>query len=197
VGYQRRFHPDRLGWPVKDRPPHNLPNTGAYRDGFGNKNYVYAVGNPEDETRSDLRYMRAQLSASGYSTILFDRGKREITVDAFRFLADVADAGREDNRFPGWPLTISQFDCGGLDAGLALPALELEGMADAVVEVIREDTGDIESIVRMMGSTFIPRVYSRGVFTLRVGDPEKNIWKEITGVRIASENPDRILTIKF
>ena len=197
VGYQRRFHPDQLGWPVTARPSHDLPNTGAYTDEFGNKNYVFAVGNPEDDTRSDLRYMRAHLSASGYSVITFDQKSREITIESFRFLADVADPGIEDNQFPGWPLTISQFDCAGLDSGYALPTLELEGLKDAVVEVIREDTGKIESIVRITGSEFIPKVYKPGTFTLRVGDPEMGLWKEITGVGLARESKNPVISIQF
>jgi alkaline phosphatase D len=197
VGYQRRFHPDPLGWPVMNRPSHNLANTGSYMDGFGNKNYVFAVGNPEDDTRSDLRYMRAQLSSSGYSIITFNQENREIKVDAYRFLADVSDPGLEDNQFPGWPLTISQYDCAGLDSGYALPTLELEGLENVIVEVIREDTGEIESIVRMNGSEFIPKVYKPGTFTIRVGDPEKDLWKEITGIELARKSKNPIILLKF
>ncbi len=46
VMYLRWFLPDELGYPVVDRPEHNYPNTGKYTDAFGNKNYVYAIGNP-------------------------------------------------------------------------------------------------------------------------------------------------------
>ena len=137
------------------------------------------------------------MSSSGYSIITFDQISREIKVDAYRFLADVTDPGLEDNQFPGWPLTISQFDCGGLDSGYFLPTLELEGMSDAVVEVIREKTGEIESIVRMTGSEFIPKVYKPGTFTLRVGDPETGLWKEIKGVRLARETKNPVISIQF
>ncbi|MCA9133423.1 MAG: alkaline phosphatase D family protein, partial [Planctomycetales bacterium] len=47
VSYPRWWRPDELGMPHKNRPAHNLPNTGEFVDGLGNKVYVYAVGNPQ------------------------------------------------------------------------------------------------------------------------------------------------------
>jgi alkaline phosphatase D len=44
--YMRWFLPDELGIPEVERPDHGYPNTGYYEDSFGNKNYVYAIGNP-------------------------------------------------------------------------------------------------------------------------------------------------------
>src|SRR5690606_15895966 len=56
TGYPRWGQPDLLKSPPKDRPAHGLPNTGSYEDVFGNINYVYAVGNPEDEFSTINRY---------------------------------------------------------------------------------------------------------------------------------------------
>ena len=43
--------PDEVNMPHRNRPKHGLSNTGEYLDGFGNKIYVYAVGNPKVGTK--------------------------------------------------------------------------------------------------------------------------------------------------
>ena len=47
AGYPRWWRPDELGMEHENRPKHGLADTGEYLDGFGNKVYVFAVGNPE------------------------------------------------------------------------------------------------------------------------------------------------------
>lgn len=104
VGYPRRFLPDMLGWKVQNRPAHNLPNTGEYTDGFGNKNYVYAVGNPDDLDRHANRYTLSELKASGYGLIHFNENDRTVTCESIRFLGDLSQPDK--GNFPGWPVTI-------------------------------------------------------------------------------------------
>ncbi len=196
VMYERRFLPDGLGWPVNMRPDHGLPNTGAYMDAFGNKNYVYAVGNPADDTRSEKRYERAQLTSSGFSLVRWDKDNRTIDIEAFRFLADSIDPQSKDNQFPGWPLTVSQRECGGHPTGLFLPTLKVEGLENPVVEIVREDSGEIESVVRITGREFRPFVYSPGLFTIRIGDPASGRWEAVTGIASGADTGESI-TIKF
>jgi len=104
VGYPRRFLPDMLGWEVHNRPEHGLPNTGEYTDGFGNKNYVYAIANPDDLDRHSNRYKLSELKASGYGVIHFDKADRTVTCESVRFLGDLSQP--EKAQFPGWPVTI-------------------------------------------------------------------------------------------
>ncbi len=104
VGYPRRFFPDQLGWDIKNRPDHGNPNTGEFTDGFGNKNFVYAVGNPDDQDKHQNRYQQAELKASGYGMIYFNKEDREVTCESIRFLGDVDDIANA--QFPGWPVTI-------------------------------------------------------------------------------------------
>ncbi len=61
--------------PHQNRPSHKLPNTGEFIDGFGNKAYVYAVGNPIKPDRKNKvnRYGRAHLKASGFGVVTMDR----------------------------------------------------------------------------------------------------------------------------
>jgi len=106
VGYPRWWRPDELGMPHENRPAHGLPETGEYLDGLGNKNYVFAVGNPEVGT-APHRYDRAHQKASGFGLVTIDLEAKTYLCEAFRFLVDATD-GKPDNQFPGWPLTIHQ-----------------------------------------------------------------------------------------
>ena len=106
VGYPRWWRPDEVGMPHQNRPRHGLAHTGEFLDGFGNKVYVYATGNPEIATKS-ARYERAHQKGSGFGFVTIDTDKRTYTLDAFRFNVDSTD-GNPDNQFSGWPITLEQ-----------------------------------------------------------------------------------------
>ena len=106
AGYPRWWRPDDVGMPHTNRPKHGLPNTGEYLDGFGNKVYVYAVGNPV-VGKAPNRYDKAHEKGSGFGFITFDLVKKNYAIDSFRFLIDATD-GKASNQFPGWPVTIHQ-----------------------------------------------------------------------------------------
>ena len=106
VGYPRWWRPDELGLPYLNRPSHGHPNTGEYLDGFGNKIYVYAVGNP-DVGRSPNRYEKAHEKGSGFGFVTFDTQVLTYRIDCFRFMVD-ASAAVAASQFPGWPVTIHQ-----------------------------------------------------------------------------------------
>ena len=92
--------------PHENRPAHNLPDTGEFEDGFGNKAYVYAVGNPE-VGKDKNRYNKAHEKGSGFGFVTIDTDAKTYHVEAFRFLIDATD-GDKGNMFPGWPVTIQQ-----------------------------------------------------------------------------------------
>lgn len=106
AGWPRWWLPDVVGLPHRHRPSHGLAQTGEYLDSFGNKIYVYAVGNPE-VGKSSNRYVKAHEKGSGFGFIIFDTEKLTYTMQAYRFLVDVSD-GKSTNQFPGWPVTIHQ-----------------------------------------------------------------------------------------
>ncbi len=111
AGYPRWWRPDEVNMPHANRPNHGLENTGEYLDGFGNKIYVYAVGNPvvgQDKNR----YKKAHEKGSGFGLVTIDTEAKTYALDSFRFLIDATD-GKESNQFPGWPVTIHQKENGG------------------------------------------------------------------------------------
>ncbi|MDG2467833.1 MAG: twin-arginine translocation pathway signal, partial [Pirellulaceae bacterium] len=106
AGYPRWWRPDEMGMKHKNRPQHGLPNTGEYLDGFDNKIFVYAVGNPEVATKKN-RYQRAHQKGSGFGFVTIDTEKKTYLIDSYRFLIDPAD-GNPGNQFPGWPVSLQQ-----------------------------------------------------------------------------------------
>ena len=111
AGYPRWWRPDELEMPHENRPKHGLANTGEFLDGFGNKAYVYAVGNPV-VGKDKNRYKKAHEKGSGFGLVTIDTEAKTYTLDAFRFLIDPTD-GNPENQFPGWPVTIHQKENGG------------------------------------------------------------------------------------
>lgn len=195
VGYQRRFFPDRLGIPYQNRPSHNLDNTGEYIDGMGLKNYVYAVGNLPDDTRSEYRYERAQLSSSGYSIITLDPESRDITCNAIRFLAD-ADHPKPEDSFRGWPVTVNQFDNAGLNRVGETIAIQSSGILNPVLLVYDAETEELLLSVRMKGNEFSGIVEGSGRYNLKIGDPDRNLWKTVTGIT-AEDMDSKPVLVKF
>ncbi|MEM0895919.1 MAG: alkaline phosphatase D family protein [Verrucomicrobiota bacterium] len=111
AGYPRWWRPDDEGIPHEHRPGHGNANTGEFTDGFGNKVYVYAVGNPEVGTLKN-RYEKAHQKGSGFGLVTIDTKAKTYLCESFRFNIDPTD-GNPDNQFPGWPVTIHQRENGG------------------------------------------------------------------------------------
>lgn len=196
VGYSRWFRPDELNIPVNNRPEHNLPNTGEYIDAFGNRNYVYAIGNPGNFAGIPDRYKFQQEKSAGLGFVEFDTENRKITMESWRFLSDVSKPGSE-SQHPGWPLTINQTDNYGRQPTAYLPTLKISGDPDPVVEVINQTTGELEYIIRVNGNEFVPKVFSNDKFIIKVSYPEKGIIKELSDISPSATAGESELRIDF
>jgi phosphodiesterase/alkaline phosphatase D-like protein len=191
VGYQRWFRPDELGIPVLDRPEHNYPNTGKYTDAFGNKNFVYAIGNPGTITSDkESRYNQALLRSSGFGFVTFNQSERTILIDAWRFKADVENPNPVRDQFPGWPKQISQFDNLGLGADNVLPEISVN-QPNQVMQIWDEKTGELAQIYRIKGNTVQPKLFESGTFTIIIGEDKSK--EAITGLQTKKgENPEKV-----
>jgi hypothetical protein len=196
VGYSRWFRPDELALPVINRPEHGFPNTGEYTDAFGNKNYVYAIGNPVNFAGIKNRYELQQNKTAGMGFVIFDKETRNITMESWHFLSDVLNPG-EMSQHPGWPKTINQMDNYGREAVAWLPTLKISGDTDPVVEIINQTTGEPEYIVRINGNEFIPEVFSNDKFSVKVSYPEKELVKEFADLIPGTEIGKSELLIDF
>lgn len=170
VMYLRWFLPDELGRPVVDRPEHGYPDTGKYTDAFGNKNYVYAIGNPGKITvDKESRYTHALIRSSGFGMVTFDQISRDIKIDAWRFIADVENPNPIRDQFPGWPLTINQYDNFGKGAVNLLPEIAVN-KPNQVIEVRKTSTNDLIRIFRIKGNSVQVGLHHPGTFTIKIGD---------------------------
>ena len=192
VGYQRWFRPDELGVPATDRPEHGYPNTGKYTDAFGNKNLVYAIGNPGTITSDkESRYNQALLRSSGFGCITFNQTERTILIDAWRFKADVENPNPVRDQFPRWPKQISQFDNLGVGAENVLPEISVN-QPNQVMQIWNEKTGDLTQIYRIKGNTVQPKLFESGTFTVIIGENKRR--EAITGLKTQKgKNPEKVL----
>lgn len=165
VGYERRFLPDLLGKKVINRPEHDLPNTGEYNDAFGNKFYMYAVANPEEETQDANRYTVAQKRASGYGTIEFNKPENTVTFDAVRFLADLKTPSSA-NHFLGWPKTINMIENIGTNKKYWLPTMVIKGEPNSIVSFYEEPEHTLIYRTKIKGNLFDPMVNEKRKYSI-------------------------------
>ncbi len=69
-------------------------------------------------------------------------------------------------------------------------------MNDPVVRV-SNGNGEILYTVRIIGNTFQPKVYNKGVFTVSVGDPDTEKWKVFNNVSSRFGNNTEILSVEL
>lgn len=136
-------------------------NIGEYLDGFGNKMTVHAVANP-------YLYAQAPMAlhnrAPGFGFVVFDKGKREITLTNWPRWADVAKPSAKP--YQGWPIRIRDEDNGLRFARLSI---ELPEPVEGVVEIVAESTGEVILAWRTPGPRKKFAVWKAGRYTLRAG----------------------------
>jgi phosphodiesterase/alkaline phosphatase D-like protein len=189
VGYPRWWEPEQPG---ENRAAGAPENTGDFLDHFGNRMTVLAVANGAIAPRQGVLEMLAD-RASGLGLVRFNKLLQQITFECWPLLADPASGGRQ---FPGWPVSFNIFENYGREAVAHLPALEIGGLARPVVQIVSEQTGEIEYTIRLNEPWFKPKVFALGHYTVRVIDPEGGRVRELPGLEAAKQN-DRRLRVEF
>ncbi len=166
--------------------------TGQYEDGFGNKITVWAVSNPHyTGLKPSLLYDRA----TGYGRIRFNRIQRTITAECWPRQANPANGKVE--QYAGWPITVKQTDNFFKAAPFSLPEIVVHGLNNAVVQLLKATTNQVVFTIRMAGQRFVPKVYQKGIYRLKVGDPDQNLWQEVNRVTVLKEGEKRQIEIHF
>jgi hypothetical protein len=181
VGYPRWWEPRTPG---KDRAPGAPENTGDFLDHFGNSMTVLAVANGAVKPRSPLLEQLHDRS-SGLGLVRFDKPRRKITFECWPLLADVTQPGTQ---FPGWPVVVDQLDCYARTPAAHLPALEIGGVEQPVVQVIEEATGEVVYTLRIAGRSFRPHVFAPGRYTVVISEPETGKLRELRGLVAGAGN---------
>lgn len=81
-------------------------------------------------------------------------------MEAFRFLANL-EVPSAENTYPGWPLTISQFDNDDRKPIGYLPKIQVS-KPNQVIKIINEHTKEEITAIQIKGNQFIPFVYEVG-----------------------------------
>lgn len=174
--------------PGRNRGPNMPEYLGEFLDGLANKITMLAVANPSPEENHDKLTTRA----AGFGVAKFNKKTREITVECWPRNVDIADSSAE--QYPGWPQTIAQQDNYGRKATAYLPTIEVRGMTDPVIQVIHESNGEIVYTLRISGTSYRPKVFKKGKYTVKVGQQGTDRMRTLTGV--LSLLPDKAETIK-
>jgi hypothetical protein len=178
--------------PGRNRQPGAPEYTGEFLDGFANKVTCLAVANPSPE-RNDGKKLTTR--AAGFGVVKFNKKTREITMECWPRNVDITDP--KTRQYPGWPRTISQLDNYGRKAVAYLPTIEVSGMTNPVVQVIDESENEIVYTLRINGTSFRPKVFKTGKYTVKVGRQGTREMKTLTGVQAIEPGKIEKLSVKF
>lgn len=149
----------RWWWPLEEPvatlPGNNLPFAGQFYDGLGNKVSMHAYANPTADN----------YNAAGYGIVRFNKKTRDITMECWPRLVDVTDPATQ--QFPGWPITINQLDNYARRPIAMLPTLNINAQ-NPVVQIIDQDNNAIVYTLRIKGSSFQPKVFAEGDYTIHI-----------------------------
>jgi len=176
--------------PGKNRQEGMPEYTGEYFDGMGNRVTCWAAANPSLKPNGGSKLTTR---AAGFGVVKFDKRAREITMECWPRNVDITDPTAK--QYPGWPKTIKQQDNYGRQAVAYLPRLEVSGMTDPVVQVIEESTGEIVYTLRIKGTSFRPKVFAKGTYTVKVGELGTERMKVLKGMK--AFDPDEKVTVKI
>ncbi len=187
--YPRSWAPE-IGPNEKYHYPKPSEYTGKRRDGMGHPVTVVGVANPGRDMGHEPKKLHNGMP--GYGIVKMDKKTRAYTVECWpRFAVPGKDA-----QYPGWPLTIPMEDNYGRVAKAWLPTLVVEGIADPVVQVIDESNGETIYTIRAKGTSFRPKTFHPGAYTVRIGDQDHNNMKTLKGLKATPDNQST-KTLKF
>jgi hypothetical protein len=184
TGYPRWFEPLKPG---ENRAAGAPDNTGDFRDSFGHPMTVLAVADGAKQPRQPV-LEKLHDKVSGIGLVRFEKPKRQITVECWPLLADV---GKPNSQFRGWPQTFDVKANYGRQASVQLPTLVITSDANPLLEIIEEATGELVWAQRLATRSIQPGVFAPGKYTARLTIPETGKSKELTGLEASLRNAAR------
>ena len=169
------------------------PYTGRHFDAFGNHMTVWAASNPYVTGKQPAElYDRA----TGYGIIKVNTQKQEITMECWPRWSDPAQQDAE--QYEGWPKTIWIEDNYARTAMAWLPEIRVTGLDHPpVIQVIREETGEIIYTVRSTTSHYHPKVFKKGLYTVKVGEPGTEAMQTLTGLKATRHEKSLTVEVRF
>lgn len=171
----------RWWWPEDESPGPNavenseLPWTGDYLDGLGNRIHMMAYANPPNTKDEKQR-------GDGFGISRFNRKTQQITFECWPRFASVEDG--DDAQFAGWPITIDYRKNDGRKVVGYLPEIVVSGVDRPVIQVVNDATGEIVYTVRATSNRFKPPVYFAGTYTVKIGanKPDQKTFTKVAPV---------------
>jgi len=160
--YPRMWAPEKPG---ANREPGAPGFTGRHKDGLDNHVTVYAATNPGKDMGHEPKALHNGMP--GYGIVRLDKKARTITLECWPRFADPHDP--KHSQYEGWPRTIPQQSNYGRRAVAWLPPLRFQGVENPVVQIVEEKTGEIVYTLRIAGTTFQPKVFANGTYTVKAG----------------------------
>ncbi len=142
-----------------------LKHTGQYNDGLGNRLTMHAYANPDPERPL---YNGWGARAAGHGLIRFNKRTRKITMECWPRGVELDNP--KHTQYPGWPVVIDQVDNYARPAVAYLPTLRVSGQTNPVVQVIDEADSEAIYTLRINGTSFRPKVFRDGTYTIKVGE---------------------------
>jgi hypothetical protein len=187
--WPRRWFPVKEG---KNRQNDRPRYTGDFEDGFGNKMTVHAVSNPYFTGKKPSRlYDRA----TGYGIVRLNRATRDITIECWPRWVDPSEPDAQN--YFGWPKRINQMDNYGKKAVAYLPALKINGLENPVIHIIDELNGQTIYTLRISGTSFRPKVFRKGNYTVIIEEPDLKKIQTIENIHSISADDAQILEINL
>jgi len=178
--------------PGKNREQGAPEYTGEFLDGFGNKVTCLAVANPRPEPNGGKKLTTR---AAGFGIVKFNKKTREITIECWPRNVDITNPNTKP--YPGWPRTIRQEDNYGRKAEAYLPTIQVSGMRNPIVQVIDESNDEIVYTLRINGTSYRPKVFKKGKYTVKVGEQDTGNMKILSSVQSLSRGNSKSIKVKF
>lgn len=172
VTYPRWWEPGKKG---DNQQPGAAEYSGQYTDAFGHPLTVIAYVNGKETPRTPVLENMLD-KASGLGIVRFDKPNRTATIECWPFNADVS----KEPQSPGWPVKVPQLQNYGRKPFGTLPAINMKGNIQPVVQVYKngEKGPELVYAIRPAEGKFEPFVFEEGTYTVRVGNPDLDQWRE-------------------
>ncbi|MGD9128027.1 MAG: alkaline phosphatase D family protein, partial [Planctomycetia bacterium] len=188
--YRRWWMPEQIdSMTCLSKRHDDRPNTGLYREGFGNLIDVLAVSNPEPKGRPKLRRKYGHHRVSGWGIVRMNRKQGTATAEAWYCDGDISRP--QEGLMPGWPQTYNVAELGG-NSNPTLPPVTISDKIAALpyrpVVQVTDAKGHVVSTARMQGKSWKPIVFDpkAGPFTVTLTIPEEGdrVIKRYTDVKV-------------
>ncbi len=189
------FYP-RAWWPKQEPRNHieGMPNyTGEFLDGLGNYVTMWAATNPDKLMGVEPAALHDRMP--GYGIVRLNKETRDIIIECWPRFADPEDP--DAKQYLGWPKTINQLDNYSREAVAWLPAVEVDGMDDPVVQVINESNDEIVYTLRINGTSFRPKVFREGKYTVKVGELGTKRVKVFENIESIQKSESKTILVNF